>query len=137
MMLRMKESQIKNMAQIQQIKQLTETFHNLTAKIERIKFLLDVKENEGVLSKIQQLDSSKQSLEDLKKGYLQAIEKINREIDGLREKIGILYYSKISMIITEFLNDWKKIIKISFQLKIIKFLMNPDIFFIGWLSWSE
>lgn len=97
MMQKMKESQIKNMAQIQQIKQLTDTFQKMTQKINRIKFLLDVKENEEVLYKIQQLDSSKQSLEDLKKGYLQAINTINTEIDSLREKIGIcvsflLYY---------------------------------------------
>lgn len=88
LMLRMQESQIKNKAQIQQIRQLSETFQSLSDKIETIKFLLDVKENEEVLNKIQQLDSSKQSLEDLKRGYQKDISEINAEIDGLREKIG-------------------------------------------------
>lgn len=91
LMLRMQESQIKNKAQIQQIRQLSETFQSLAEKIETIKFLLDVKENEEVLNKIQQLDSSKQSLEDLKRGYQKDISEINAEIDGLREKIGAVF----------------------------------------------
>ena len=84
----MKDSQLKNKAQIQQIERLRVTVEELEDKISEIKELVDSKKKDDVLNKIQQIECSKQSLEDLKKMYQKDIDKLKKMIDDLREKIG-------------------------------------------------
>ena len=84
----MKESQLKNKAQIQQITTLKDTMIKLNSKIGDIKKLLEVKDQGAVLLKIQQLDSSKKSLEGLRDTYQKEIDVLKNIIEQLREKIG-------------------------------------------------
>jgi DNA repair exonuclease SbcCD ATPase subunit len=84
----MKDSQMKNRAQIQQIERLQSSVRELEQKISDIQVLVDSQSHGEVLTKIQQIESSKKSLEDLKNTYLNDISSIKSKIEELREKIG-------------------------------------------------
>lgn len=94
----MKESQLKNKAQIQQITTLKDSLIKLNSKISDIKKLLEVKDQGAVLLKIQQLDSSKKSLEGLRDTYQKEIDSLKTVIEQLREKIGktIVYNDQLT-----------------------------------------
>ena len=85
---KMKDSQLKNRAQMQQIENLRNSVEEIENKIMEIKDLVDSKDQGEVLNKIQQIESSKKSLEDLKRTYQVDINNINKKIEQLREKIG-------------------------------------------------
>ena len=85
---KMKDSQMKNRAQMQQIENLRNSVEDIENKILEIQDLVDSKEKGEVLIKIQQIESSKKSLEDLKQTYQKDINSINSKIETLREKIG-------------------------------------------------
>lgn len=85
---KMKDSQLKNRAQMQQIENLRNSVEEIENKILEIKDLVDSKDQGEVLNKIQQIESSKKSLEDLKRTYQVDIDSINSKIEQLREKIG-------------------------------------------------
>ena len=91
----MKDSQLKNQAQIQQIERLQVSVEELENKISSIKDLVDSKHQTDVLSKIQQIESSKKSLEDLKQTYQKDIREIKSKIEGLREQIGRQHFSSL------------------------------------------
>ena len=79
---------MKNRAQIQQIERLQISVEGLENKISEIQVLVDSQTHGEVLTKIQQIESSKKSLEDLKSTYQKDIKSIKSKIDDLREKIG-------------------------------------------------
>lgn len=84
----MKDSQLKNRAQVQQIQQLRMSVQELEDRIYEVRKLVDSKTHGDVLSKIYQIESSKQSLEELKRSYQKDINDIKGKIEKLREKIG-------------------------------------------------
>lgn len=96
---KMKESQLKNKAQIQQIQNLKDELVKLRSKLEEVTVLLDIKTHRRVLIKIQQIDSSKMSLEDLKKGYQIEIDEVRAQIEQLRQKIGENFHLTLFIII--------------------------------------
>jgi phage shock protein A len=92
----MKDSQLKNQAQVQQIERLQKSVQQLEQKIGNINDLVDSKNQGDVLNKIQQIESSKQSLEDLKQTYMRDIKNIKEKIEHLREQIGRTEYGVMS-----------------------------------------
>ena len=89
---KIKEGNLKKEVQLKHVNSLKDQLEIIKNKFSEIFDLLDISDCNQIANKIDELESSKLSLLDLKETQKKEIDKIKGEIDELRNKIGNIFY---------------------------------------------